>query len=550
MKIIFYILIGCALCVSSFKQSNFCNFTGVSLFCKKYTDNVDFKVCYSCVNNTPVCSAFQNRGLICRKGVVYILQCYCATYNYKYNYIDFGRCIYNCSRKPSHVVADSYAPLPQNISALNTTMCRGSLNRDQTLCGKCVKGYYPLVYSYNLSCIKCPKSQAQLNWLYVILYMGVPLTLFCIFIMIFNVNVASSHLHGYVLFSQAISAPVLNRLIFLTFRGSPANMFLYKFIALFYNLWNFDIFRQFTPELCVHGNTHDMAQLDLFVGIYALFLLVCMRYILKLYDQKCFLLVIIWKPFKKLIKLSHSCWSPKTSLVDSFATFLLLTNVKFLTSCFDSLVPQRVQNVTSSGVISHHWALYIDATKPLLQFSISTNLAGVVLVVFVIFPIALLFLYPLRFFQRCLNYITISWYNLHTFMDSFQGGYKNGIDSNTWDCRYFSGIFLLFRLLLYLIYACTLSSVFFCFAPILVVVVVVLLITIQPFKNGEHNYVNAHFLLLLAMWYVSVAGISVTTKSLVYTNELFYHLSIIISIVPIISLAVILAHGLCKHNGQ
>ena len=551
MKLVVFILLGFASCVFCYNQSNFCNFTGVALFCQEKSHSMDFKVCYACVNNTPVCRTIPNRGMMCRNGMVHIQECYCATYNYKYKYINFGRCIYHCSRKPTHIIEDGYTLLPQNnISKLNITMCRKSLNRDKALCGRCLKGYYPLAYSYNLSCIKCPKSKAVVNWLYLVLYIFVPLTLFCFFIMFFNINVASSHLHGFVLFSQAITAPVLCRLVWLTSNDRPQTLFFSKFIGLFYSLWNFDILRQFTPELCIHGNTFDITIFDLYVGVYALFLLLCMRYFLKLYDHKCFPLVLLWKPFKRLTKLCHSCLNPKTSLVDSFATFLLLTNVKFLSGSFDNLVFVRTQNFTYSGDVKQHYVLYMDATQPLFTFNRHLIFAFVMLVIFVIFPITILFLYPFRIFQRCLNYIVIPCNNLHTFMDSFQGGYKNGMDPNTRDCRYFSAIFLLCRLLLYLIYALTLSSVFFCFAPILVVMLVILIITIQPFKNSQHNYVNAYFLIVLAMWYASVAGISITRKSEVFIIEFFYHLSVIISVVPIVSLAVILAHWLWERKAS
>jgi hypothetical protein len=53
-------------------------------------------------------------------------------------------------------------PLPCNISKLNEYMC-GGLNREGQLCGRCVKGFAPPVYSYSLRCVNC--TDYHLNWL-------------------------------------------------------------------------------------------------------------------------------------------------------------------------------------------------------------------------------------------------------------------------------------------------------------------------------------------------------------------------------------------------
>ncbi len=92
--------------------------------------------------------------MICRNGHVYIRECFCATYNEQSNSIEFGQCLYNCQKKDSADIDVGYSRLPQNISELNSWMC-GSLNRDSTLCGRCSDTYYPLAFSYNVSCVKC-----------------------------------------------------------------------------------------------------------------------------------------------------------------------------------------------------------------------------------------------------------------------------------------------------------------------------------------------------------------------------------------------------------
>ena len=95
---------------------------------------------------------------------------------------------------------------------------RGRFNRAGTLCGQCAPGLGPFVLSYNLSCVECPDGNK--NWWKFVLA-GFPLTFFYIFIVVFNINITSSRLHGVVLFNQAISMPALARILLLMFVTRP-----------------------------------------------------------------------------------------------------------------------------------------------------------------------------------------------------------------------------------------------------------------------------------------------------------------------------------------
>ncbi|CAI8008182.1 hypothetical protein GBAR_LOCUS5631, partial [Geodia barretti] len=89
-------------------------------------------------------------------------------------------------------------------------MC-GDLNREGQLCGRCVKGFAPPVYSYSLRCVNC--TDYHLNWLK---YIGVafgPLTLFCLLICLFHISATSPYLHGFVFACQMITSHTLARLL-------------------------------------------------------------------------------------------------------------------------------------------------------------------------------------------------------------------------------------------------------------------------------------------------------------------------------------------------
>ena len=148
-----------------------------------------------------------------------------------------------------------------------------------------------------------------------------------------------------------------------------------------------------------------------------------------------------------VLLVSEGRWDPKGSVINAFATFLLLSYSKLLTVSYSLLDASTLYNNRGERV-GPAVLLYFDASieyfsRQHLPFAV---LAICVLLVFVVFPMLLLLLYPMRSFQRCLGYCTrIRWQFLHTFADAFQGCYKNGTNG-TRDYRYFAGLYLVFRI--------------------------------------------------------------------------------------------------------
>ena len=154
-----------------------------------------------------------------------------------------GTCLYSFGIQNQTLT--TYYPLPCNISELNHYMCAG-LNREGQLCGRCVRGFAPPVFSYSLACVDC--NNYHLNWLK---YVGVafgPLTLFCLLIFLFHIRATSPYLNGILFFSQVITAPFIIRLILNT-QGyklsSTATKHLDALHISLLSFWNLDIFRAF-----------------------------------------------------------------------------------------------------------------------------------------------------------------------------------------------------------------------------------------------------------------------------------------------------------------
>ena len=192
-------------------------------------------------------------------------------------------------------------------------------------------------------------------------------------------------------------------------------------------------------------------------------------------------------------------WNPKGSVINTFATFLLLSYSKLLTVSYELLDASTLYNIT--GKTFGPAVLYYDASieyfsREHLPFALP---AICVLLVFVVFPLLLLLLYPMRSFQRCLGYCTrIRWQFLHTFADAFQGCYKNGTNG-TRDYRYFAGLYLLFRVVLLVGFIVQPTVNRWLITITFPVVISLLFALFRPYKNNYFNIIDCLAFALVAL---------------------------------------------------
>ena len=160
--------------------------------------------------NNCECGDRHNNAVVCDDELKEsaVLDCNCVTYDNQSQVTYLGRCFYNCQNSnPQKVVDYVYERLPRKPEdLLNKSVC-AHFHRTGVLCGDCEEEHSPFVLSYNLSCVRCPDGHK--NWWKFILAGFIPLTFFFIFVIIFNINVTSSHLYELVWFSQALSMPAL-----------------------------------------------------------------------------------------------------------------------------------------------------------------------------------------------------------------------------------------------------------------------------------------------------------------------------------------------------
>ncbi len=432
--------------------------------------------------------------------------CRCLTLDSNTGDIFAGACVYSCGGYEHH----NYHLLPQSLNATNFPMC-SSLHRTGILCGDCESNRRSPVLSYNLSCIDCPN--ARENWWKFFLYGFGPLTLFYLFVLLFSINVTSSHLHGVVFFSQVISMPQYVRVFQLVLQshGHPMFSAVTKFTLPFYSIWNLDALYSIFPHICLNVNTLQALTLGYAIALYPLFLIFASYVTIALHDYRVPCIVYCWRPFGTLFGKMRKKWDIRTSVIDSFATFFLLSYVKILSATFDILVFTRVYkfNSTETSYRLFYNPSIVFFGKEHLPYAI---VALLISFIFTVIPTMILIAYTFRCFQKFLSSFNIQrLYLLHTFIDSFQGCFKDGTEKGVYDCRWFSAVRLLLRVACYIVYAMTLGSMYFVYATIVLITAAILFIIMQPFKKATVKYpvTDSVFIILIVLHYVTCAGYNV-----------------------------------------
>ena len=475
---------------------------------------------------------------------LYELQnCYCATYDKKRNLVDYGRCLYNCVYHKR-----AYSPLPPNITAWNDEVC-GKFNRRGSLCGSCEVNKYIMAYSYNLTCANC-ENNYLLNWLKFLFFAFFPLTVFYYVILLFHISIPSSSLQGYTLVAQLVSAPAIVRVA----AAYCEHSVWYKYMSLLgtlYSIWNLDFFRFYNLGICLKTDTLATLALDLIVGVYPLVLIAITYLIIRLYDTN-FITVLnkLWTPCKSFSTRLKNNWNLKTSVIDSFASFLLLSNVKFLNVCTDILIP--VQVIRSDPLFnqsSSSWRMYYDASIEYFgpkhcPYAIT---AIVVLVVFVVLPTLLLLLYPFQRFQFFLNKFPSRWILvIKTLIDSFQGCYKDGTGSCKADYRWVSAFPFLIRIMSFLLYSIAPSNYFSYFESMLLIICAIIMICFEPFKDHTVNKSFVIFILLAAYFAVGLFGLVAHDSDDPSLHSQFFFLLLLGNCVPHLVIVLLLLKPLFK----
>ena len=392
-------------------------------------------ICGVSLEKEVVCDPNSNRSMIPAD--------YCMTYDEEYNSTVAGSCPYN-DHTPDF--EQLYTKLPRNVSDLNEFMC-GNLNRTGILCSHCKPGLGPAVLFSTMECLECLNS--CIGWLLNILLAVFPTTVLFLIVVLCEIRLSTAPLNAFVFIAQALVSMVNIHPYSYTNTSKPTN-YVTKLLLTTYGIFNLDFFYYIIPPFCVSSKLTIIQALSLqyIVAFFPLFLVIVSYTCIQLHARGCRVLFYLWRPFERCCIDIKTRWNidPAKSLVHAFASFLLLSYSKILFVSCILLHPSSIHDSSGSSVGKS--VVYYNASVPFFStehfpFII---LAISVLVTFNVLPLLIFLLYPTRIFQHCLGYCNIRFQNaLLIFMDAFQGYYKDGT-TGTPDWRCFSGLYLIFRI--------------------------------------------------------------------------------------------------------
>ena len=438
-------------------------------------------------------------------------------------------CLYNGNNSIAEPQIDFYTNVYNKISTnsstnINTEVC-GPYKREGLMCGECVKDFGLPVYSYNLACVKCV--HYKYNWLKYIAAAYVPLTVFYLAIITFKISANSGLLVGCVTVSQMMATYNLIQ-AHISIKFHSANYHIIKIIIGLYSIWNLDFFRSIYPPFCLHPNMSALGvlSLDYLVAIYPM-VAVVLTYIIV---QKFSYVSCLSGTLKKCLHIFIKEGNTGNSLIEAFATFILLSYVKILNVTFNILTPTYLYYMNGTY---GHLHVYNDPNTEYLskQHLPYFVLAIAMSFVFNLLPFLLICVYPCTCFQKCLNWTGMRHPALTILMDAFQGSYKY----KPFYLRSFPAIYLMAQYINLQILATFGIELYHATASLNLMVLILLIAIARPYKNKWHNVTTLLLISSVCIGYICVSFqiyINIAIETPARWLRFIQYLSYIVYIVP------------------
>ena len=473
---------------------------------------------------------------------------YCMTYDQ-----DRGVTVGSC---PQGYVRNKYYKfyysLPTNVTDLNHYMC-GPFNSEGLLCGKCKHHFAvpPLTYFSSFKCTNCTNS--SYGWVKYLALQYLPTTILFVIIIVFGISAVVPTANALIFFGQIFD---VNNLILmenvLVAQGNLtfSDQTLLKVLDTTYSLWNSNFFTKFLPDVCITESLDGLQALAMNYATagYLLFLSIIIYICIQLHAHNFRPLVWCWRPFHKYFVYFRRAVDPRASVVDAFASFILLSYVNFLTVSGGIFRPSDLYNYRGDRM--NTLVLFLDTNTEFLHaehlpFAI---LAIFVLLTFVAIPLVLLLLYPTSLFQKCLTRCRMNCYALHTFADIFQGCYKNGTNG-TRDFRYFAGLYFLLRIVIVL---CSFAKIeIYVFGSVLTYLLMAVLFSLlRPYKRDMYNVQDTLMFIIMATIYIFILFHAISIFFTAQPSEALVILTDILIMLPLLYFIVLIAYRVLTRKGK
>ena len=427
----------------------------------------------------------------------------CMTFDRETNETFIG----DCPLLPVENATLGYIHLPRNLSDLNEFMC-DRYNREGQLCGRCKPGFSSAILTYGGSCVDC-RGKTSTSWMIFFAIIIIPVTLFYLVLLFFvSVNVLSPYLNAFVLYAQLLTVP--GNLFFVQILTSQIvdvdnRVFTRFFEVMFsiYGIWNLDFLRPFVHSCLTNSLSHVSAYyLEFVVGLYGMLLIIITMILIELHDRNFKPLVWAVLPFRRCFRKLTRNWDLRKSVIKALATFILLSYVKIGSVSTRAFQRTVLYNITGSPTEPLYF--YFDAN---VQYLSGTHLplailAGIIIATVTLPLPILLFVYQFKFFQAILSCCCSTRFRegLRTFMEAFQGYYRDGSDGGR-DYRFFASIYIIMRMVAFILQELSYSASTVTML-MLSILVGVTYTAVRPYKQNIFNIIDGFLLVDIGFVYL------------------------------------------------
>ena len=407
---------------------------------------------------------------------------------YKDNIVTFGFVPYDINTSSA---AAGTLVLPQQWSNEHCNFQCKHFNRNGPLCGKCMSGYAVSVNTYDLKCV--PQQDCS-NWSLTILAVFGPLTIFYLIVFLFRINAAAPYISLIITLAQVVSTR--QAADYILSRSISTSDFANTLLISVCSIWNLDVLQVHMPPMCLgkHFGNLQVLAFQYLIALYPLILVLVTYALAELHARQWWCVYWLLWPIVKLFKVLRISIDPMRSIMNTFATFVLLSVTKF--------------TIVSAGILAHVELYDVNGTvvtlAPLYKGDVEyfgpdhlpyAVLAIVVLLLCNVLPLLLLFLSPLSLFQRCLvsccSFRCVHLVN--TFLEVFQGHFKDRV-CNHRDYRFVAGIQFLLRSVIFVMFSIVTTSTFALVSAATLMICVLWSVgglMVRPYKRDLHNMLEA-----------------------------------------------------------
>ena len=299
-------------------------------------------------------------------------------------------------------------------------------------------------------------------WLLYLALELLPLTLFYALVLVFNFSATRPPLTAFIFYCQLFPL-MYDKLYYIKhlFRIRTNHTFLYWTWTVT-DLWNLNFLRyHIIPSFCVSDHFNRTIHgifLELISAFYPLLLITVTSVLIEMHDRNFKMVVCLWKPFHKCFAHFRRSWDPRSSVINAFTTFLLLSSFKIGFVTLNLTYQTYLGTHYSNGSSVYESVLYIEPSVKYTSLWKQAFFVPIIflITVFVFLPLFLLAVYPTKAFRKATQCICTRRQRntLFMIMESFQGYYKDGT-TGTYDYRCASCIGFLLRVLVWIALART-----------------------------------------------------------------------------------------------